>query len=37
MEQFLHNYDEYVIPINETHFVEAIEDSLCILIQGWDA
>jgi quercetin dioxygenase-like cupin family protein len=37
MERFLHQYDEHVIPTDETHFIEAIEDSLCILIQGWGA
>ncbi len=37
IERFLHKYDEHVIPSDETHFVEAIEDSLCILTQGWDA
>jgi quercetin dioxygenase-like cupin family protein len=37
MERFLHQYDEHVIPTDEAHFVEAIEDSLCILIQGWGA
>jgi quercetin dioxygenase-like cupin family protein len=37
IERFLHKYDEHVIPADETHFVEAIEDSLCILIQGWGA
>jgi quercetin dioxygenase-like cupin family protein len=37
MEHFLHKYDEYVIPADQTHFIEAIEDSLCILIQGWGA
>jgi quercetin dioxygenase-like cupin family protein len=37
IERFLHQYDDHVIPANETHFVEAIEDSLCILIQGWGA
>jgi quercetin dioxygenase-like cupin family protein len=37
VERFLHKYDEHVIPTDETHFVEAIEDSLCMLIQGWGA
>lgn len=30
----LKQYDEVVIPIEITHSVEAIEDSLCILTQG---
>lgn len=37
MERFLHQYDEHIIPADEIHFVEAIEDSLCMLIQGWGA
>lgn len=37
IKRFLHKYDEHTIPANETHFVEAIKDSLCILIQGWGA
>ena len=35
IERFLHQYDEHVIPAEEIHFVEAVEDSLCMLIQGW--
>ncbi len=37
MERFLHQFDEHVIPADEIHFIEAIEDTLCILIQGWGA
>lgn len=27
-------YDNFQIPINETHSIEALEDSICLLIQG---
>ena len=27
-------YDEVEIPVDITHYVEAIEDSLCIITQG---
>ena len=30
----LGQYDEFEIPINQIHSVEAVEDSLCLLIQG---
>lgn len=30
----LGQYDEFEIPINQVHSVEAVEDSLCLLIQG---
>ncbi len=32
--QCLNCYDEFEIPVNETHAVVAREDSLCMLIQG---
>lgn len=30
----LGQYDEMEIPVNRTHTVEALEDSLCLLTQG---
>jgi len=30
----LNQYDEVNIPVNETHSVEALQDSLCLLTQG---
>ena len=33
-ETVLNQYDEIEIPINQLHSVTAIEDSLCLLIQG---
>ena len=30
----IEEYDNFQIPINETHSIEALEDSICILIQG---
>ena len=33
-EVFLKQYDETNIPVNVTHSVEALEDSLCLLTQG---
>ena len=34
MRTALGQYDEFEIPINQLHSVEAVEDSLCLLIQG---
>lgn len=33
-ETILHTYDEMVIPVNVPHAVEALEDSVCLLLQG---
>ena len=33
-ETILNLHDEFLIPINELHAVEAIEDSVCLLIKG---
>lgn len=30
----LNQYDQVDIPVEETHWVEALEDSLCLLTQG---
>lgn len=30
----LNQYDEFEIPVNELHAVTALEDALCMLIQG---
>ena len=30
----LGKYDDFVIPINELHAVNALENSLCMLVQG---
>jgi quercetin dioxygenase-like cupin family protein len=30
----INEYDEFQIPIHETHSIEALEDSICLLIQG---
>ena len=27
-------YDNFQIPVNETHSIEALEDSICLLVQG---
>lgn len=32
----LNKYDERAIPVDVIHSVEALEDSLCLLTQGWD-
>jgi quercetin dioxygenase-like cupin family protein len=34
-EILLNKHDEYVIHADEIHAVVALEDSLCLLIQGW--
>jgi quercetin dioxygenase-like cupin family protein len=31
----LDKYEEFIVPINEFHSLEASEDSLCLLIQGY--
>ncbi len=34
-DEFIFNkYDEFEIPVNDLHMVDALEDSLCMLIQG---
>ena len=33
-EIILDKYDEFDIPVNELHAVHALEDSLCMLLQG---
>ena len=33
-EFVLNKYDEFEIPVNDLHLVDALEDSLCMLIQG---
>lgn len=30
----IEEYDDFQIPINETHSIEALEDSICLLVQG---
>jgi quercetin dioxygenase-like cupin family protein len=30
----IEEYDNFQIPIHETHSIEALEDSICLLIQG---
>jgi quercetin dioxygenase-like cupin family protein len=30
----VNEYDDFQIPIHETHSIEALEDSICLLIQG---
>jgi quercetin dioxygenase-like cupin family protein len=34
IKKIMGEFDEHEIPINETHSVEALEDSICLLIQG---
>jgi quercetin dioxygenase-like cupin family protein len=34
--QTLEKYYEMAIPVMEPHWFEAQEDSLCLLMQGWD-
>ncbi|MFM9987150.1 MAG: hypothetical protein ACKVOV_00790 [Flavobacterium sp.] len=33
--KIIDTYEELDIPVEETHSIEALEDSLCILIQGY--
>ena len=33
-EFILDKHDEFEIPVNDLHLVDALEDSLCMLIQG---
>ncbi|SFA92520.1 hypothetical protein SAMN05660845_1010 [Flavobacterium swingsii] len=33
--KIIDKYEEFDIPLEEIHAVEALEDSLCILIQGY--
>ena len=30
----IEEYDNFQIPVNETHSIEALEDSICLLVQG---
>lgn len=30
----INEFDDFHIPIHETHSIEALEDSICLLIQG---
>ncbi len=30
----IYEYDDFQIPVRESHSIEALEDSLCLLVQG---
>ena len=33
-EMILNKYDEFEIPVNDLHAVHALDDALCMLVQG---